>query len=79
MTGKSTDRHRDRVEPGEHVGWEPLVGEHAPIGIPEVAKGFRVLQVLPMQSLQSLYGRQCTPVDGIHVPDGNGPHYTTYA
>lgn len=66
--------HGDGVEPGEDVGGEPLVGEHAAEGVPEVAQRLGVAQVLPVQALQRLDRRQRAPVDGLDVPDGDGPH-----
>lgn len=69
--GKTGDRHR--VEPREDVCGEELVRHHGGERIPEPPQRLRVLQVLPVQPLERLDGRQGGPVDRVDLPDGDGP------
>lgn len=75
--GEGTYRNRDRVQPWPDVGREPLVGEHAGKGVPEVSKRLGVLQILPVKSLEGLDGGKGRPIHGIDVPDGDGPEKTS--
>lgn len=67
----SQARDRYRVEPGEDVGREELIDGHADEAVPKDSQGLGALDLLPVQTLQSLHCRESSPVDSFDVPDAN--------
>jgi len=70
-------RDRDRVEPRPDIRWKELIEEHATQTVPEHSQWLGVLQVVPVQTLQSLDSGKRTPVHGVDVVDGDGAQQTT--
>jgi hypothetical protein len=65
---------RDGVQPGEDVRREELVDEHAGEGNPEPSDRLRVLDALPMETLEHLHSGKTAPVDRVNMPYADRAH-----
>jgi len=65
------------VKPREDISRKELIQRHSSKAVPEISERFRVLDFLPMQTLECFDGRQVTPEHGVDVPNRHRTHHTT--